>query len=217
MKRVDFEREARRLEREARRLRKRAKHELRKFLKQQKTTKALARYYRVSESTIERRIKHYGLTGLRKRGRKPFVKKPKFPMPREKWVPVKKYIDELDKKYHFVNIKYPNFKFVNPKTLVCSNVRKDPKGKFAVVGMYFIILESDVFLIYYTRIRYPKYPEPADFEEVYAWIKENAFDMLTTMYLGAAFSIERIIAFTFLPLSGKKPQQLVLESALVRR
>ncbi len=203
MKKVDLEREARRLEREARRLRKRAKRELRKFLEQQKTTKALARYYRVSESTIERRIGHYGLTGLRKRGRKPFVKKPKPPKPKREWISTKKYIDDLNNVYKFLNIQYIPFKFINPKTLVCSNTKRNPKGKFTTVGVYFIVEQSDVYFINYTRVRYSD--KPADLAEIHDWAKENMNDILSVQFQRASFSIERIIALTFL-LPEKKPK-----------
>jgi len=203
LKKVDLEREARRLEREARWLRKRFKHELKKLLKQQKSTKALARYYGVSKSTIGRRIKHYGLTGLRKKGRKPLVKKPKFPRPKAKWVLTRKYIDDLNKSYHFLNIQYPAFKYINPKTLVCSDRKGNPKGKFTTVGAYFIAEQSDVYFINYSRIRYSD--KPVSLDEIYTWAKENIFDALSVQFQRASFSFERIIAYTFL-LPERKPK-----------
>lgn len=183
--------------------RKITKRELKRFVKQNKTTRAIAKYYRVSESKIKRKIKDYGLTGVRKRGRKPFVKKPKFPRPKANWIETKKYINDLNKIYRFINIAYPPFKFINPKTLVCSDRRGNPKGKFTIVGAYFIVEQSDVYFINYSRIRYSD--KPVEFDEIYAWAKENMPDILSEQYRRAAFVIERIIALTFL-LSEKKPK-----------
>jgi len=203
MKRANLEREARRLEREARRLRVRAKRELRKFVGQGKATKAIARYYRVSESSIKRRIRQYGLTGLRKRGRKPRVKKPKLPKPRAEWISTRKYIDNLNKVYRFINIIYPPFRCINKKTLVCSDRKRNPKGKFTTVGVYFIVEQSDVYFVNYSRIR--RSDKPLDFDEIYAWAKENMDDNLSVQFQRASFAIERIIALTFL-LPEKKPK-----------
>jgi hypothetical protein len=179
------------------------KGELAKFIRQGKKTEAIARYYRVSESTVKRKIREYGLVGLRKRGKKPIVRRPKPPKPVREWIPTKKYLDGLDRAYRFVNIAYPPFKWVNPKTLVCSDRKGNPKGKFTTVGVYFIAEQSDVYFVNYTRIRYSE--EPVDFEEIYAWAKENMLDVLSEQYRKASFAIERIIAFTFL-LPEKKPK-----------
>jgi phage/plasmid-associated DNA primase len=206
-----FEREIQRLRAEVRRLRARlrsepkgiTKRELRKLIKHNKSNKALARYFKVSTSTIKRRIREHGLTGLRRPGRKPLVKKPKVPKLKEKWISTRQYIDELDKEYHFINIQYPPFKYINPKTLVCSDRKGNPRGKFTTVGAYFIAEQSDVYFINYSRIRYSE--TPADFEEIYAWAKENFFDALSVQTQRASFAVERIIAFTFL-LPEHKPK-----------
>jgi len=215
---AELKREVQRLRSEVRRLKRRprpnsrakqrkprriTKRELQKLLKQQKTTKAIARYYRVSESTIKRKIKDYGLTGVRKKGRKPSIKKPRFRRPKAKWMPTRKYIDDLNKTYRFINIIYPPFKYVNPKTLVCSDKKRNPRGKFTTVGAYFIVEQSDVYFVNYSRIRYSE--KPVDFDEIYAWAKENLFDALGVQTQRASFAIERIIAFTFL-LPEKKPK-----------
>ena len=50
------------------------KAELQKFILQNRSTKAIAQYYKASPRTITRRIKAYGLTGLRPKGRKPTIK-----------------------------------------------------------------------------------------------------------------------------------------------
>ena len=47
-----------------------SKVELQKLIKQNKSTKALSKYYKVSPRTITRRIKEYDLIGLRPKGRK---------------------------------------------------------------------------------------------------------------------------------------------------
>ena len=179
------------------------KRELQKLLKQQKTTKAIARYYRVSESTIKRKVAKYGLTGLGKKGKKPSIKKPRFRRPKAKWIPTKKYIDDLNKTYRFINIIYPSFKYINPKTLVCSDRKGNPKGKFTTVGAYFIAEQSDVYFINYSRIRYSE--KPVGFDEIYAWAKENLLDAMNVQFQRASFALERIIALTFL-LPEKKPK-----------
>jgi len=185
--------------------RKITKRELRDLLKRDKTTKAIAKHYRVSESTVNRKIREYGLTSLRKRGRKPPVIRPKAPKLRVKWIETKKYIKDLNRAYRFINIIYPPFKYVNPKTLVCSDKKANPKGKFTTVGVYFIVEQSDVFFINYSRIRYSD--KPVIFDEIHAWLKENIADILSVQFQRAAFSIEKIIAFTFL-LPEKKPKTI---------
>lgn len=212
----ELEKEVRRLRSEVRRLkarrpkprakrRKITKRELRKLLKQQKTTKAIAKYYRVSQSTIKRKIRDYGFTGLRRRGKKLFVRKPEFRRPKAKWIATRKYIDDLNKTYRFINIIYPPFKYVNPSTLVCSDRKGNPKGKFTTVGVYFIAEQSDVFFVNYSRIRYSD--KPVDFDEINAWVKENIEDILSVQFRRASFVIERIIAFTFL-LPERKPKAI---------
>ena len=188
-----------------RKLRRITKRELRRFLKQEKSNKALARYYRVHESTIKQRIRKYGLTGIRKVGRKPFVRKPKFPEPVRGWIETKKYIDDLNGVYKFQNIQYPPFRYINPKTLVCSNQKANPKGKFTTLGAYFVVEQSAVFFINYARVRYSD--KPVDFDEIYAWAKENMLDILSEQFRRAPFVIERIIALTFL-LPERKPKAI---------
>jgi len=46
-------------------------NELRRFLELNRSTEFIAHYYEVSSRTITRRIKDYGLKGIRARGRKP--------------------------------------------------------------------------------------------------------------------------------------------------
>jgi hypothetical protein len=213
MKKAKLEAEIRRLRQEVQRLKARPpkprakriiKRELQRLLKQDKTTKAIAKYYRVSQSTVNRKIRENGLTGLRKKGKKRLVK-PKPIRPKAKWIETKKYINDLNKAYRFINIICPPFKYVNPKTLVCSDRKGDPKGKFTTVGVYFVVMQSDVYFINYSRIRYSD--KPVGFEEIYDWVKENMEDILSEQFRNAAFVIERIIAFTFL-LPEKKPKAI---------
>ena len=185
------------------------KAKLTRFVKQNKSTKSIADYFKASERTIYRRIKEYGLKGLRPKGRKPFVEKPKIPEPKEKWISVERYIDSLSREYHFVNIRYPHAKFINPKTLVCSNEKENPKGKFTTVGVYYITLQSDVYFIYQTRIKYSD--RPADFEEIYRWIKRNALDMVSNLWIDTAVAVVKVIAFTFLSPETKPERVSNLE------
>lgn len=180
-----------------RRRKKIPKRELAKFVGLDKTNKALARYFRVSVSTIKRRIRRYKLTGIRPRGRKPVARRrPRFPRPESEWVGVKEYFDKLDRRYHFVQPRYPPHRYIYPKTMVCSFRKSNPKGKFTTVGIYFIALESAVYFIYYTRIRYSK--KPVGFKEIYRWISQRVNEILAELYARASFSVERPIALTFL-------------------
>lgn len=61
------------------------KSDLRKFVEQNRSTKAIAHFFKASPRTITRRIKEYNLKGLRPKGRKPSVKKPRARKPREAW------------------------------------------------------------------------------------------------------------------------------------
>jgi hypothetical protein len=128
------------------------------------------------------------------------------------WIETKKYINDLNETYRFINIAYPPFRYINPKTLVCSDRKGSPKGKFTTVGVYFIVEQSDVYFVNYSRIRYSD--KPASFEEIYTWAKENIEDILSVQFRRAAFVIERIIALTFL-LPEKKPK--VIKARGVRR
>jgi len=179
--------------------------ELRKFVEQNRSTKAIARYYKVSPRTVSRRIKQYGLKGLRPKGRKPIAEKPRAPKPREVWITTKEYFDRLHRAYHFISIRYPAVRYINPKTLVCSNTRSNPKGKFTTVGIYYIVEESNVYFIYQTRIRYSE--EPVPFEEIYNWVKDNALDMVTVLVPRDVFVVD-VIAFTFM---GSKPKPELIE------
>ena len=100
------------------------KRDLRSFLKQGKPRKAIAKHYGISESKLDRYIRKYKLVRLVRKGRRPTPRKPEKIRPKrivKTWIPVKSYIRSLDAEYHFVNINYPSARYVNQKTLVCSD------------------------------------------------------------------------------------------------
>ena len=178
------------------------KGELRKFVKQQKTTRAIARHFKISPRTITRRIREYGLKGIRRRGRKPLIKKPiKFPKPVREWQTVEGYINSLNRIYRFVNIEYPPYQFINPKTLVCSKEKANPKGKFTTIGIYYIALESAVYFLFPISIRYRE--KPVSFKKIYSWAKENAYDMVVELTRGKDIFVEKVVALTFETPQGK--------------
>ncbi|KXA94288.1 hypothetical protein AKJ65_04870 [candidate division MSBL1 archaeon SCGC-AAA259E19] len=185
------------------------KEDLEHLVSQGKTNKELADYYGVSVSTIKRRVREYGLTGIRKPGggvRK--EKEIEVPEIEENWIPVEEYIRELDEKYHFIEKQAPAFQFINPNTLVCSDEKKNPEGEYTTVGIYFICLQSDVYFINYTRFKYSE--RPKDFEEIYNWTSENAFDSLKVRFSRTSFTVVRPIAYTFLK-PGEKPEVVKAE------
>lgn len=172
-----------------------SKRLLKKFIKQNKSTRFIAGYFQISERTTYRRIKKYGLKNIRPKGRKPFVRKPKTPVKKKKWIPTIGYIDRLNQTYHFQNIEYPKSKFINPKTRVCSNRKGNPKGKFTTIGVYFIALFSDVYFVFRIGIRYSK--EPSSFREIYKFARENTYDIVTDKMEVSDIFVEDLIGFTF--------------------
>jgi len=171
------------------------KAELEKLVRQNKSTRVIAEHFHVSERTIYRRIKQQGLKGIRPRGRKPSkrLRKPIKRVP--KWVLVKKYIDKLDETYHFLSIQHPPYRWINPETLVCSNEKRNPKGKFTTVGIYYIALQSEVYFLHVISIRYKT--EAVPFKEICEWITKNALDILTTFLIRTGIIVEGLAAFTF--------------------
>ncbi|KXB01895.1 hypothetical protein AKJ45_01785 [candidate division MSBL1 archaeon SCGC-AAA261F19] len=161
------------------------------------SNKEIANHFNVSISTIKRRIRKYDLTGIRKPGRKPKEQKPEVrEVEKEEWITVEKYIRELDEEYNFIEKLVPAFKFINPNTLVCSNKKKNPEGKFTTLGIYFIVLQSAVYFINYTRFKYSE--RPTNFREIYNWARENAFDSLEVRFQKSSFTIIKPIAYAFL-------------------
>jgi hypothetical protein len=174
-----------------------SKLELRRLLKQGKKREAVARRYRVSESTVDRLIRKHRLTHLVRKGRAPLSRKPQEIKPRRlvgTWVPVKNYINHLDGDYNFVNINAPPFRHINQTTLICSNRRRNPSGRFTTVGIYSIIYVSNVYFLFATSIRYSQQPKP--FEEIYNWVNAAAPAILEESYHSSYFVV-RIVAYTF--------------------
>lgn len=171
-----------------------SRKELSKFIKQNKTTKEIASHYEVSERTIYRRISEYGLKGIRPRGRKSI--RIKEIVKQDKWITVQNYIDKLNRKYHFVNVNYPRTRFINEKTLVCSDEKSNPTGNFTSVGIYYVVRNSNVYFVYRTSIRCPNAPAP--FDEVYQWAKRNAYDIVSNLWIDQSVEVEEVIALTFI-------------------
>ncbi len=145
------------------------KKELSKLVKENKSTKVIAERFGVSERTIYRKIDNHGLKGLRPRGRKPSIIKEIIV--RGRWVSVQSYMNKLNMKYHFRNINYPRARFINNKTLVCSNHRSNPVGLFTTVGIYYIVKNSDEHFVYRTSVRFSGIPVP--FEGFLEWLKKS--------------------------------------------
>jgi hypothetical protein len=173
------------------------KRDLRSFLKQGKTRKAIAKHYGISESKLDRYIRKYKLVRLVRRGRRPTPRKSEKIRPKRivtTWILVKSYIGSLDAEYRFVNINYPPARYVNQKTLICSDHKRNPKGRFTTVGIYSIVYVSNVYFLFATSIRYSQQPRP--FGEIYGWVSTAAPAILEECY-HSAYYVVRIIAYTF--------------------
>ena len=178
------------------------KQELTEFILQNKATRFIAGYYRVSERTIYRIIKKYKLKGIRPKGRKP-RKEYDAPPKQDKWITTKQHFEDIHEKIYVYDIQRPKSRYINPKTLVCSNQKRSPKGKFTTIGIYWLALHSDVYFIYRTGIRYSL--EPASFKEIYSWVKENAYDMLLTLMDKTDIYVIEPLAYTFYT-KNQKPE-----------
>ena len=167
------------------------------FLKQGKTRKAIAKHYRISESKLDRYIRKYRLSHLVRKGRRPTPKRPDKIKPKriaKAWILVKRYIRSLDAEYRFVNINYPPARYVNQKTLVCSNHKRNPKGQFTTAAIYAIIYLSNVYFLFSLSIRYSQQPRP--FKEIYGWVSTAAPAILEESY-HSSYYVVRIVAYTF--------------------
>ncbi len=178
-----------------------SKRLLAKFVKQNKATKWIASYFKVSIRTIYRRIKEYGLKGIRRRGRKPLSKKIPLVEKLNVWLPTKLYIGKLNQIYHFQNIQYPPTKYVNAETRVCSNSQHNPKGKFTNCTVYYIALESRLFFLYAVQYRYSH--AGVSLEEIHEYFRENAYDMLSLSLENTGIEVVDIIAFHFTRRTGE--------------
>ena len=150
------------------------KRELERLVKQNKSTQAIALHFRLSPRTITRRIREYDLTGQRPLGRKPRPKKPRKPRVKREWIGMKRYYYALDKQYRFVNVNIPPRKWINPRTLVASNTKGNPADEYTTVGLYYIIKQSDVYLLYALSIRYTSTSVP--FDHIYNWMRARSFE-----------------------------------------
>ena len=182
--------------------RKVTKRELKSFLKQRKRRKAIAKHYKVTVRTIANYIKKYGLVGTARQGRPPKPKEPHKIYIKRKgrvWIPVETYIAQLNDEYHFVNIQYPPYSYVNQRTFVCSNQTRNPRGQYSTVGIYFIVYVSSVYFLYATTIRY----KLVDFKEIYEWITANVQSILEESF--PHYYIVAIAGYTF-SRPKKKPK-----------
>jgi hypothetical protein len=169
---------------------------LSKFVKRNKATKWIAQYFKVSQRTIYRRIKEYGLKGLRPKGKKLIPKKVRRIPKLRGWVLASKYIDSLDRQYHFLNVQYLPTKYVNTYSLTCSDHKRNPKGKFTTCTVYYVALESAMYFLYAIQYRYSE--EGVSFDEIYHYFSNNAMDMLRLSLEGKDIEIIDLVAFHFM-------------------
>ena len=191
--------------------RKVTKHELETFLKQGKRRKAIAKYYRVTVRTVANYIKKYGLVGTARQGRPPKPKKPHKIYIKRKgkvWISVEAYIAKLNEEYHFVNIQYPPYHYVNQRTFVCSNQTRNPRGTHSTVGIYFIVYVSSVYFLYATKIRY----KLVAFKEIYDWIAANVQAILEESF--PHYYIVGIVGYTF-SRPKKKPRSSDMDKQVI--
>ena len=184
------------------------KGELERLVKLNKSTEAIALHFRVSPRTITRRIKEYNLSGLRPLGRKPRPKKPRKPRVKRDWIGMKRYYYALDKQYKFVNVNIPPRKWINPRTLVASNEKANPSDEYTTVGLYYIIKQSDVYLLYALSIRYTTTPVP--FDHIYNWVYPRAYDICLEHAPREAFVVD-VVALLF-EKTGSKPERIEVKT-----
>lgn len=168
---------------------------LRKFIKQNKSTKFIAHYFHVSERTLYRRIRKWNLKDIRAKGRKkiPIVKP--IPIPRG-WVTSASYINKLNKQYHFTNITYLPTKYVNTDTRVCSNKKGNPKGKFVSCTLYYVAYESQLYFLYPMKIKYSR--KSVSFNEIYHYFSNRSFDLLKAKLKNTTIEPIDLVALHFI-------------------
>jgi len=174
---------------------------LRKFVKQNKSTKFIAHYFRVSERTLYRRIQKWNLKGIRPKGRKkiPIVK----PIPIARgWITSASYIKNLNKQYHFRNITYLPSRYVNTDTRVCSNRKENPKTKFGSCTVYYVAFESQLYFLYPMQISYSR--KRVSFNEIYYFISNRAYDLLNAKLRGSGIEVIEIVGFHFFSKTKNK-------------
>jgi hypothetical protein len=176
-----------------------------KFVRQNKPTRFIAGYFKVSERTIYRRIKEYGLKGIRKHGRKPLTKNFRAIQKSCVWVYVKRYIDKLHGLYHFHNIQYPPTKYINAQTRVCSSFQHNPRGKFTTCTVYYVALESQITFLYAVQYRYSE--KAVSFQEIHRYFSTFISDILALSLEDTGIEVLDIIAFHFF-LKSREPKVL---------
>ena len=82
----------------------------------------------------------------------------------------------------------------NQDTIIASNRKGNPQGKYTTVGIYYIVQQSDVYLVYALSIRYTSDPVP--FENIYHWVYPRAYDIVAEHAPREAFVVD-VIALTF--------------------
>lgn len=174
---------------------------LKRFVKDNKSTRFIAHYFHVSQRTIYRRIKKWNLKGIRPLGRKkiPIVKPISIP---EGWVTSASYINKLNQQYHFVNITYLPTKYVNTNTRVCSNRKQNPKRKFTICTVYYVAFESQLYFLYPIQIKYSR--KPVSFDEIYHFISNRAFDLIKAKLKTSDILVVEIVAFHFFRKNGNE-------------
>ena len=180
-----------------------SKRVLKRLVKRNVSTRKIARHFKVSKRTITRRIKEYGLKGIRPKGRKP------LPLIVIGWIETSQYLERLDRKYHFAegskSIPYP---YINTRTLVCSNRKANPKGKFNMVQVYFIVQYDKKYLIFDHSFIYR--PKPVSFKEILSWAKRHSLDNLRRLFARAKFSVEKVIGYGFIEAKRMKVKNEVV-------
>jgi len=87
---------------------------------------------------------------------------------------------------------------------VTSNHQANPRGRYTTVGIYYIVQQSNVHLLYTLSIRYSEDPIP--FDRIFRWISEFAHDIAVEHAPRTAYVIE-IAALTF-ERTDTKPQRI---------
>ena len=170
------------------------KRTLTRFIKENKATKFIAGYFKVSERTIYYRIKKHGLKGIRKRGKKPLPIVKPVPIPKG-WITANSYINKLNRQYYFRNITFLPTRYINTNTLVCSNRKREPKRKFTICTVYYVAFESQLYFLYPIQIKYSR--KPVSFDEIYHYVRNRAYDLITAKLKGSSIEVVEIVAYHF--------------------
>lgn len=195
-----------------------SKRLLKKFIKQNKPTRFIAGFFKVSERTIYRRIKKHGLKGIRKVGKKPLPILKPISIPKG-WITANSYINKLNRQYYFRNITFLPTRYINTDTLVCSNRKKEPKRKFTICTVYYVAFESQLYFLYPIQIKYSR--KPVSFDEIYYYVKNRSYDLITAKLRGSGIEVVEIVAYHFyiksnhnsLKKSVSETRQTILQKA----